>query len=233
MKRLIFTASASLCMALTACGDGGNDPEKTISLEGEWQVSVQSDNHALASAKGVMKKITSDGRCVVTATLADGETLGDHDRLYFPHYTWHVTDKTTLSGEALPSNWFSQEFVENWCEKDGYKAVTKTTMTSIINKLDTLKWGQEYYPNMPCELETFKSDKIVLNCQNGLTEKYLKKWPCSAEHLKDSSYYGGDSAYIHLEAYSHGGKYDVVKDSESNKATGTTKDGTPFVCTRP
>lgn len=174
MKRLIFTASASLCMALTACGDGGNDPEKTISLEGEWQVSVQSDSHALASAKGVMQKTTSGEQCVVTAKLADGETLGDHDGLYFPHYTWHVTDKTTLSGEALPSNWFSQEFVTNWCEKDGYKAVTKTDMTIIINKLNQLEWGKTHYPNMPCELSEFDTNKVVLKCEGGLVETYTR-----------------------------------------------------------
>lgn len=229
---------ASLCIALTACS-GGDDSktetkEKTVSLDGKWKITVKSNNLAEATAKGVLvKKTLSDGRCVVTGKLASGEKLGDHSRLYFPHYTWHVTDKTKLSGEALPSNWFSKDFVTNWCEKDGYKAVSKTTMTSIINKLNELKWGQQFYPNKPCELKEFKSDKIALSCKNGLTEQYLKNWSCSAKELKDSSYYGSDKAYIHLSKYKRGGKYDVKKSSDGKEVTGKTQDGTTFVCKRP
>jgi hypothetical protein len=49
--------------------------------------------------------------------------------------------------------------------------------------------------------------------------------------LKTSKYTGGSSAYIHLKPYSTGGNY-AVKKVNATKVTGTTKDGTPFTCTR-
>jgi hypothetical protein len=54
-------------------------------------------------------------------------------------------------------------------------------------------------------------------------------WKCAAKRLKNSSYKGGKTAYIHLSPYNNGGSYKVTKVS-STKVTGKTKDGTPFTC---
>ncbi len=55
-----------------------------------------------------------------------------------------------------------------------------------------------------------------------------KQWTCEASNLKASNYSGGAYAYVHLSSYSSGGSYPVVK--EGSTATGTTADGTKFVC---
>lgn len=56
-------------------------------------------------------------------------------------------------------------------------------------------------------------------------------WTCTADNLVDSRYSGGSSAYIHLKGYGSGGRYRVTRQSDGT-ATGKTKDGTPFTCTR-
>lgn len=55
-----------------------------------------------------------------------------------------------------------------------------------------------------------------------------KKWVCEAQNLVSGNYSGGGYANIHLSPYSYGGSYPVVKNGDT--ATGTTKDGTKFVC---
>lgn len=55
-------------------------------------------------------------------------------------------------------------------------------------------------------------------------------WTCSAPGLISGSYDGGDSAYIHLTGFSNGNNYPVAK--KGSRATGTTKNGTRFVCTQ-
>lgn len=58
------------------------------------------------------------------------------------------------------------------------------------------------------------------------------KWTCTAQGLKEARYDGSGEAYIHLSAYTTGGKYKVTKNAEGTKATGKTKDGTEFTCTK-
>ncbi|WP_076857906.1 hypothetical protein [Bradyrhizobium mercantei] len=55
-------------------------------------------------------------------------------------------------------------------------------------------------------------------------------WTCSAPGLITGQYDGGDSAYIHLTGFRTGNNYPVAK--KGNRATGTTKNGTHFVCTQ-
>lgn len=54
------------------------------------------------------------------------------------------------------------------------------------------------------------------------------KWTCSAPGLRNSSYSGGETAYVHLEGYNRGGHYKVTRNG--NTATGQTANGTTFVC---
>ena len=53
-------------------------------------------------------------------------------------------------------------------------------------------------------------------------------WTCSASGMVSGSYDGGSSAYIHLTGYPNGGTYPVQK--QGKRATGTTRNGTKFVC---
>ena len=57
-------------------------------------------------------------------------------------------------------------------------------------------------------------------------------WKCSAKGLVNSYYTGGYKAMIHLEGYSSGGSYEVIKNAAGTEATGTTANGTPFKCVR-
>ena len=59
-----------------------------------------------------------------------------------------------------------------------------------------------------------------------------EKWTCTGERMINSYYTGSDKAMIHLEGYSRGGNYDVTKNAEGTQATGTTRDGTAFTCTK-
>lgn len=53
-------------------------------------------------------------------------------------------------------------------------------------------------------------------------------WRCSANNMVSGQYDGGATAYIHLSGFNQGSDYPVRKSG--NKATGVTKNGTPFVC---
>lgn len=53
-------------------------------------------------------------------------------------------------------------------------------------------------------------------------------WTCSAPGMVSGSYDGGSSAYIHLSGFPDGGTYSVQK--QGKRASGTTKNGTRFVC---
>lgn len=53
-------------------------------------------------------------------------------------------------------------------------------------------------------------------------------WTCSAPGMVSGSYDGGSSAYIHLSGFPDGGTYSVQK--QGKRASGTTKNGTKFVC---
>ncbi len=55
-----------------------------------------------------------------------------------------------------------------------------------------------------------------------------KAWTCNAPGLLNSSYSGGDTAYIHLSGFQTGGVYKVAK--KGNVATGKTANGTTFTC---
>lgn len=55
-------------------------------------------------------------------------------------------------------------------------------------------------------------------------------WSCSAKGMVSGRYTGGTSAYIHLAGFSAGGQYPVTVSD--GVATGKTKNGTPFTCTR-
>ncbi len=55
------------------------------------------------------------------------------------------------------------------------------------------------------------------------------KWTCTAPGLKSASYDGGGVAYVHLQAFSKGGRYPVTR--KGNVATGQTANGTTFTCT--
>lgn len=55
-------------------------------------------------------------------------------------------------------------------------------------------------------------------------------WQCSADGLVNAHYTGGDSAMIHLQGFSSGGQYPVKKNGQGTEASGTTANGTPFVC---
>lgn len=56
-------------------------------------------------------------------------------------------------------------------------------------------------------------------------------WKCSAPGLRAAKYDGGEKAYVHLEGFSHGGTYKVIRKGKI--ATGTTANGTSFTCTQP
>ena len=56
------------------------------------------------------------------------------------------------------------------------------------------------------------------------------KWTCTAPGIQNSSYDGSDFAFVHLLGFPNGRSYPVVKNSQGNEATGTTGNGTPFVC---
>jgi hypothetical protein len=58
------------------------------------------------------------------------------------------------------------------------------------------------------------------------------KWTCTAAGIQNSSYDGSDFAFVHLSGFPNGRSYPVVKNSQGNEATGTTGNGTPFVCKR-
>jgi hypothetical protein len=53
-------------------------------------------------------------------------------------------------------------------------------------------------------------------------------WSCSANNMVAGHYDGGATAYIHLSGFNTGSNYPVRKSG--NKATGVTKNGTPFTC---
>ncbi|MBX9647841.1 MAG: hypothetical protein K2X57_12380 [Xanthobacteraceae bacterium] len=53
-------------------------------------------------------------------------------------------------------------------------------------------------------------------------------WACSAPGIVEGSYDGGGMAYIHLQGFPDGKPYAVVKKGKT--ATGTTSNGTKFVC---
>ena len=53
-------------------------------------------------------------------------------------------------------------------------------------------------------------------------------WTCSAPGLQNSSYSGGDTAYIHLAGFNSGNNYPVTK--KGKVASGVTKNGTRFTC---
>ena len=57
-------------------------------------------------------------------------------------------------------------------------------------------------------------------------------WKCSAKGLVNSYYVGLDTAMIHLEGFSSGGNYKVTKNAPGTEATGTTANGTPFMCVK-
>lgn len=57
-------------------------------------------------------------------------------------------------------------------------------------------------------------------------------WECKAAGIQNYTYKGGDSAYIHLAGFPRGSDYPVVVSKDGKKATGTTKNGTPFTCTK-
>jgi hypothetical protein len=59
-------------------------------------------------------------------------------------------------------------------------------------------------------------------------QKKSKSWKSSAPGMVSGSYEGGDSAYIHLSGFRHGGSYAVTK--RGNVASGTTANGTKFTC---
>jgi hypothetical protein len=56
------------------------------------------------------------------------------------------------------------------------------------------------------------------------------KWVCSAPGLVSASYDGGQSAYVHLTGFNRGGTYPVEMNKAKTQATGTTANGTKFVC---
>jgi len=57
-----------------------------------------------------------------------------------------------------------------------------------------------------------------------------ENWTCSAPGMVTGSYDGGPTAYIHLSGFNRGSDYPVQK--KGSRATGVTKNGTRFVCTR-
>ena len=57
-------------------------------------------------------------------------------------------------------------------------------------------------------------------------------WKCTANNIQNASYNGGSSAYIHLRPYNKGKRYAVRLNSNKTRATGTTTNGTSFVCTK-
>jgi hypothetical protein len=60
------------------------------------------------------------------------------------------------------------------------------------------------------------------------TPAHAEGWTCSAPGMVSGSYDGGNAAYIHLTGFSTGGTYPVTRNGK--RATGTTKNGTKFVC---
>jgi hypothetical protein len=57
-------------------------------------------------------------------------------------------------------------------------------------------------------------------------------WKCSANGLLTAGYDGGEMAYIHLQGFASGHNYEVSLNAQRTEATGTTRNGTPFVCTK-
>lgn len=55
-------------------------------------------------------------------------------------------------------------------------------------------------------------------------------WQCAANGLVNAHYTGGASAMIHLQGFSSGGQYPVKMNEQGTEASGTTANGTPFVC---
>ena len=55
-------------------------------------------------------------------------------------------------------------------------------------------------------------------------------WKCEAKGIANFRYDGGATAYIHLNPYYKGNDYPVSLNSTQTEATGTTGNGTPFVC---
>lgn len=76
------------------------------------------------------------------------------------------------------------------------------------------------------------SDGKITSDNRTTTKLTASKWTCTAQGLKEARYDGSNEAYIHLSAYTTGGKYKVTKNAEGTKATGKTKDGTEFTCTK-
>ncbi|MGB9495225.1 MAG: hypothetical protein WCA83_10535 [Azonexus sp.] len=56
------------------------------------------------------------------------------------------------------------------------------------------------------------------------------KWTCTAPGIMNSSYDGSGFAFVQLQGFANGHSYEVVKNSQGNEATGTTANGTRFVC---
>jgi hypothetical protein len=57
-------------------------------------------------------------------------------------------------------------------------------------------------------------------------------WSCTAKNLVTARYGGGTHAYVQLQGYATGSQYSVKLNEQKTEATGTTGDGTPFVCRR-
>lgn len=55
-------------------------------------------------------------------------------------------------------------------------------------------------------------------------------WTCTADKIKNAKYDGSARAYIHLDPYGRGERYKVALNAANTEATGTTGNGTPFVC---
>jgi hypothetical protein len=66
----------------------------------------------------------------------------------------------------------------------------------------------------------------------GLTSGSLAQggWTCTAPGLVSFQYTGGATAYIHLSAFPTGGTYAVTLNAAKTQASGTTANGTRFVC---
>jgi hypothetical protein len=63
----------------------------------------------------------------------------------------------------------------------------------------------------------------LLNCSAS-----AEGWTCSASGMVSGSYDEGSSPYIYLTGFPSGGTYTVQKNGK--RSTGTTKNGTKFVC---
>ncbi len=82
-------------------------------------------------------------------------------------------------------------------------------------------------------MRTFKFSLVVLAIaavSGCATTGDGANWKCSAQGLVNSYYSGSGSAMIHLQGFSSGGNYSVTKNALGTEATGTTANGTSFVC---